>query len=250
MITFYRNAFLLLLCLSLFACSSYKKGIYFADVNRQISTKETISNYTPITVQTEDILGISISSLNPESSAIFNFASNSASGSSESSNGYLVDEKGNVQLPILGTVHVGNLTTSQVREQIRLQLTPYLKEPVVVVKLINFKISVMGDVANPGLFKVQSERLTIPEAISLAGDLSVTALRSLLIIREVNGEREFINVDLTSKKLFSSPYYYLKNNDVIYVQAGKIKYSSIDPFYQRVSLLLSLVSVAAIFIFR
>jgi polysaccharide export outer membrane protein len=236
--------------MSLLACSSYNKAIYFKDINRDSLSTEAINNYTPITIQPEDMLQVSISSLNPESSAIFNFASSSGTGDSESSGGYLVDEQGNIQLPILGTVHVANLTSSKVREQIRTRLTPYLKEPVVIVKLTNFKISVMGDVSSPGLFKVPSERLTIPEAISLAGDLNLTALRTLLIIREVNGERQFINVDLSKKSLFSSPYYYLKNNDVIYVQAGRIKYSSIDPVYQRVGLLISILSVAAIFIFR
>jgi polysaccharide export outer membrane protein len=237
-------------CLTLFSCTSYKDAIYFKDINREISTKETIKNYNPITVQSEDILSISISSLNPESSALFNFASSSTASNPESSSGYLVDENGNIQLPILGSTHVGNMTSAQVRERIRLKLIPYLKEPVVIVKLVNFKISIMGDVANPGQFKVPSERLTIPEAITLAGDLNITALRTLLIIREVNGEREFINVDLTKKTLFNSPYYYLKNNDVIYVQAGKIKYNSIDPIYQRIGLFLSVISLAAVFAFK
>lgn len=253
MVNLYRSTFLVVVCMTFMACSSYKKGIYFKDVNREISTQESVGNFTPITIQPQDILSINISSLNPESSAIFNFASTSTTQAQESVigyPGYLVDEHGDVQLPILGTLHVANLTSSQLREQIRLKLIAYLKEPVVIVKLVNFKISIMGDVAHPGQFQVQSERLTIPEAISLAGDLNATALRTLLIVREVNGEREFINVDMTKKSLFSSPYYYLKNNDVIYVQAGRIKYNAIDPVYQRVSLLVSVLSVAAIFIFK
>ena len=252
MIKLYRNAFLVFVSMTLFACSSYKKGIYFKDLNREIPSKESISNFSPITIQPQDILNISVSSLNPESSALFNFASTLSPNiqMTEASIGYMVDEHGDVHLPVLGSVHVGNLTSSQAREQIQLKLTPYLKEPVVIVKLVNFKVSIMGDVARPGQYQVPSERVTIPEAISLAGDLNATALRNLLIIREVNGEREFINVDLTKKSMFNSPYYYLKNNDVIYVQAGRIKYNAIDPVYQRVSLLVSVLSVAAIFIFK
>ncbi|MDB5021843.1 MAG: sugar transporter [Pedobacter sp.] len=238
------------LCMILLSCGSYKTATYFQDVNREELTKEAIDNFNPITIQPGDILGISISSLNPESSAIFNFASNTATGASESSGGYLVDQHGDIQLPVLGTINVGNLTSSQIREKLKLKLTPYLKEPVVVATLMNFKVSIMGDVSNPGLYKSQGERLTIPEAISMAGDLNMTALRTLLIIREVNGERQYINVDLTKKSLFNSPYYYLKNNDIIYVQASRVKYSSSDPIYQRAGFLLSVFSVAAIFIFR
>jgi polysaccharide export outer membrane protein len=232
------------------SCGSYKQSTYFQDVNRDKFTKEAIENFSPVTIQPADILAISVSSLSTESSALFNFASNSAGGGTESSGGYVVDERGDIQLPVLGTINVSNLTSSQVREKVRVRLTPFLKEPVVVATLVNFKVSIMGDVSHPGLFRVASERLTIPEAISLGGDLNMTALRTLLIIREVNGERQFINVDLTKKSLFSSPYYYLKNNDVIYVQAGRIKYSSADPIYQRIGLLLSVFSVAAVFLLR
>jgi len=119
-----------------------------------------------------------------------------------------------------------------------------------VAKLVNFKISIIGDVSNPGLYRVQSERLSVPEALSLAGDLNITAVRRLMIIREKNGEREYIPVDLRSKDLFNSPYYYLKNNDIIYAEAGKSKFAALDPTYQRIGLLLSIVSVAGIFLTR
>ncbi|WP_407430560.1 polysaccharide biosynthesis/export family protein [Arcticibacter sp.] len=236
--------------LLMLSCTSYKKSIYFQDVNRSVPSKERIQNFSPITIQPEDILGISISSLNPESSAVFNFTSNSVNGTNENYGGYLVDQKGDIQLPIIGSINVANLTTSQIRDEIRLRLMPYLKEPVVIAKLINFKISILGDVSHPGLFKVQSEKLSIPEALSLAGDLNITALRRLMIIRETNGEREYITVDLRKKSLFNSPYYYLKNNDVIYAEAGKSKFAGLDQTYQRIGLLLSIVSVAGIFLTR
>jgi polysaccharide export outer membrane protein len=238
-------ALFFILSIVLTSCGGYKKAVYFQDVDRQKLSKEAITNYKPLTIQPEDIIGISVSSMNPESSAALNFTS-----STDGASGYTVDQHGDIQLPVVGNLHVSNLNSSQVRDQLRLRLLPYLKEPVVVVKLLNFKISILGDVSNPGLFKISSERLTIPEAMSLAGDLSASAIRTLLIIRESNGEREFINVDLTKKSLFSSPYYYLKNNDVIYVQPGRIKYSSADPIYQRIGLFLSIFSIAAVFIFK
>jgi len=241
---------LLILCLLFSACNSYKKATYFQDLNRESATKEPIQNFSPITIQPEDVLSISISSLNPESSAIFNFASNNAGSPVESSSGYTVDQNGEIQLPVIGSMQVANLTTAQVREKIQGKLQPYLKQPVVIAKLVNFKISIIGDVGNPGLFSVQSERLSVPEALSLAGDLNITAIRRLIIIREQNGEREYIPVDLRSKNVFNSPYYYLKNNDIIYAEAGKSKFASLDPTYQRITLLLSIASVAGIFLTR
>ncbi|MDB5126979.1 polysaccharide biosynthesis/export family protein [Mucilaginibacter sp.] len=244
--------FLSLVCIvfALTSCGSYKKTSYFQDVNLSSKTIERIKNFSPITVQPEDILGISISSLNPESSTVFNFTSNTVNGTNENYGGYLVDQQGQILLPIIGNVKVSNLTTAQVKEKIRLKLLEYLKEPVVILKLLNFKVSVMGDVSQPGVFKIPNERLTLTEALSLAGDLNITALRQILIIREVDGNREYIPIDLSKKEVFSSPYYYLKNNDVIYVQAGRAKYAAVDRTIPQISLLLSVISVAAIFLTR
>ncbi|MDB5011557.1 MAG: sugar transporter [Mucilaginibacter sp.] len=241
---------IIVLGLNFISCSSYKKISYFQDLNQSAPTIEQIKNFTPITVQPEDILGISISSLNPESSAVFNFASNSANGTNENYGGYLVDQQGQILLPIIGSMKVANMTTQQVREQVRLKLLAYLKEPVVIVRLLNFKISIIGDVASPGVFKVQNERLTLTEALGLSGDLNITALRKILIIREIDGNREYIPVDLSKKDVFNSSYYYLKNNDVLYVQAGRAKYAAVDRTLPKISLLLSVISVAAIFFVR
>ena len=244
------GALYLFLGLLLSSCGSYKKTTYFQDLNRSVITKEKVTNYTASTIQQDDILGISISSLNPESSAVFNFASNTGNVGTEILSGNLVDQKGEIQLPVIGNIKAYGLTTAQLKEQIQLKLIPYLKEPVVMIKLMNFKISVMGDVANPGLFKIPSERLTIPEAISLAGDLNMTALRKILIIREHDGERLFVTVDLTKKNVFNSPYYYLKTNDIIYVEAGKMKDPTLNQSYQKIGLLLSIVSVAGLLFLR
>ena len=247
---FYHGFYLLPLVLLFNSCSSYKQTAYFQDVNRLVITKEKVTNYQAPTIQPEDMLSISISSMNPESSAVFNFASNPVSGISDNIGGYLVDQKEEIQLPVIGSFKTQGLTTAALKEQITTKLIPYLKEPVVIVKLINFKISVMGDVAHPGLFKIQSERLTIPEALSLAGDLNMTALRQILIIREKDGERQYVTVDMTKKSLFNSPYYYLRNNDVVYVEAGKSKDPVIGQTYQKIGLALSVLSVAAIFLTR
>lgn len=246
--------FLSLLILS--SCGSYKKTAYFQDLKQNAPSSETIGNYKSMTIQPEDILGINVSSLNPEASAIFNYNLNTITGTTNNNQnnpviGYLVDQKGEIQLPLIGNYKVAGQTTSELREKMRKDLLRYLKEPVVNIRILNFKVSVLGDVSRPGVYQVQNERLTIPEAVSLAGDLNITAVRDrITLIRETNGTREYVPIDLTSKNLFSSPYYYLKSNDVIYVQPGKNKYASVDNSYRTLSLLLSAISIAAVILTR
>jgi polysaccharide export outer membrane protein len=228
---------LIMVFIILSSCNSYKNIPYFQDLKRSSNLNDNIDNFSPLTIQTEDILGISVSSLNPEA----------WKDESNKETGYLVDLDGNIQLPLVGSIKVAGFTTNVIRQQIQKKLTTYLKEPSVNVRLLNFKISVIGDVARPDVFKIQNERVTITEALGLAGDLNITGLRNnVLLIRELNGKREYVNIDLTSASLFKSPYYYLKNNDVIYVQPDKTKSNSGDRSYRTVSLILSALSVLTI----
>lgn len=232
------NVTLCFLLVYLFSsCSSYKSVPYFQDLNRSSTATEKIDNYSPFIIQKEDILSITVSSLNPDA---WQDGNNKESG-------YLVDEEGNIQLPLIGSMKVVGLTTNELREQVQKALTPYLKAPSVNVRVLNFKVSVFGDVAHPDVYKIQNERVTVLDAISLAGDLNITGIRTnVLLIREVDGKRQYVNIDLTSANLFRSPYYYLKNNDAIYVQPSKDKTSSGDKDYRTISLILSAVSVITI----
>lgn len=244
---------LILLLILNSSCSSYKEIPYFQDLDKKTATIETIENYSPLTIQPEDILGINVSSLNPEASAVFNYNLNRVNGNNYDNSvdnpvvGYLVDQDGNIQIPLIGTMKVTGYTTTELSKKLQAILIKYLKEPVVNIRLLNFKISVLGDVLNPGVFTLQNERSTIPEALSLAGDLTITAIRTdVLLIREIEGERKFIPIDLTSKEIFNSPYYYLKNNDVIYVQPDKTKFATVDRGYRTATVVLSALSVLAI----
>jgi len=234
----FRNLPLYILLVYLFSsCSSYKSVPYFQDLNRSSTATEKIDNYSPFIIQKEDILSITVSSLNPDA---WQDGNNKESG-------YLVDEDGNIQLPLIGSVSAVGLTTNALREKIQKSLTAYLKEPSVNVRVMNFKVSVFGDVARPDVYKIQNERVTILDAISLAGDLTITGVRTnVLLIREVDGKRQFVNIDLTSANLFRSPYYYLKNNDAIYVQPSKDKTNNGDKDYRTFSLILSAISVVVI----
>lgn len=219
------------------ACNAYKRVPYFQSISRTTDSRETIKNFTPLTIQNSDILSIYVTSLNPMA----------FSDSSSRSAGYLVDQNGQVELPLIGKQSVAGLTTSVAAEQIKKQLAPYLKNPSVNVRMLNFKVAVLGDVSKPDVFKIPNERVTLTEALSLAGDLTITAKRTnVLLIREIDGKREFIPIDLTSAKVFNSPYYYLKNNDVIYVEPDRTKYSSVDNSYRNISLFLSFASLVTI----
>jgi polysaccharide export outer membrane protein len=242
---------LAVLILVLSSCSSFKKTQYFQ--NSKLNTSEAISNFNPVTVQKQDLLAINVSSLNPESSAIFNTNLTRLNGNNYDVNpinpvtGYLVDQDGNVQLPLIGALKVDGLTITQVQSKILSKVAHMLKEPTVTVRLMNFKITVLGDVGHPGVFQIPNERITFTEALGLAGDLNITALRKdVLLIREVDGQRQTVALDLTSDELLKSPFYYLKNNDVLYVQAGKNKYAQASRGFQTGTLVLSALSIVAI----
>jgi polysaccharide export outer membrane protein len=244
---------LMLFCIT--SCS-YKAVPYFQNLTIKGENEETIKNYSPIVIEPDDILGISVSSQNKDASAVFNYNLSTISGLNQSTSnnpvvGYLVDENGAIQVPYIGNLKVSGLTLSQLRSQLQKQLEEYLKDPVVNVRLINFKLSVMGDVLRPGVYPVEGQHVSIPEALTMAGDLNITAMRTnVTLIREQNGKRKYIPIDLTSKNLFNSPYYYLKSNDIIYVQPGKNKFASVDNSYRNIGILLSALSIVVILLTR
>lgn len=237
--------FQLILVVILFSsCGSYKDIPYYQDLDRINPSQEAVTNYEPMVVHPADVIGINVSSRTPESSAIFNYG---AKDPQSSFNGYMVDENGVIQVPLIGALKVAGLTTAQVQEKLNKLLLTYFKDPVSNVRILNFKIAVYGDVLKPDVYTIKDEKITITQALTLAGDLNITAMRkNVVLVREEAGKRNFIPIDLTSKKIFSSPYYYLKNNDEIYVQPDKTKYSTVDRGYKTATLILSGLSIIAI----
>lgn len=226
------------------SCNNYKKVIYFQDLDRTTVRTEDIANYSPLLIQTEDILSISVSSMNPEASAVFSFSSSGSSASGSGGSEYLVDHRGMIHFPLLGSIKVTGYTTAALRDEIQKKLLFYLKEPIVNIRVVNFKVSVIGDVSSPGVYQITNEKITIPEILAMAGDLNVTARRNnIILIREQNGTRKYVPVDLT-KNLFKSQYYYLKNNDLIYVQPDRSKVSS--GASKSVSILMTAISIATL----
>ena len=256
---FKSTLFLLFVLVAVFcsSCSTYQNVPYFQDLNQNSITKEDINNFSPLIIQPGDILAISVTSQS-EGANLFAYNLNRISGTGTNGDtttpenaviGYMVDLNGNINLPYLGQIKVSGLNTTNLTDQLQASLSNYFKKPVINVRITNFKISVLGDVAKPDVFTIQNERVTIPEALSMAGDLNITAIRQIFLVREINGKREYIPIDLNSKKLFDSPYYYLKNHDVLVVTPNRSKISNNNTAgFQRVSLIISALSVAALII--
>jgi polysaccharide export outer membrane protein len=260
----YLNVFLYLaIVFALSSCVSQKNIAYFQKGINQSDTINVSKAYVP-TIQPGDILSIPVSSLNPAASSFFNPYTNAAAPTTSdpsalnvtpslsSANGYLVDASGFIEFPILGTIKLAGLTTSEARDTIknRLKVT-YLKEPTVSVRFLNYKISVMGEVARPSVYVIPNEKVTLPEALAMAGDLTIYAKReNILVVRDNEGKKEFGRVNLNSREVFGSPYYYLHSGDLIYVEQGKGKAAQSDQVYRIVPIILSALTVLTLLIYK
>lgn len=240
------------------SCISPKQLVYFQPKPGELDTLALAARYEP-KIQSGDILTVQINSLNQEATAFFNpyvsFASadrlqvTSSSTNSQlpAQSGYLVDKSGNIELPLVGKIAVGNLTTVEARDRIREKVNPFLKEPTVNVRNQNFRVSVLGEVARPTLLNIPNEQITLPEVLGLAGDVTIYGRRdNIMVIRDENGKKTFAHLDLTKRDLFRSPYYYLHPNDVVYVEPGKARVASADRMYQLVPAVLSALSFLSI----
>ena len=218
--------FIPLIALLLSGCVSSKKLLYFQE-NEQIKLTDSLVNFEPA-LQPGDLITINVSANDPVSAQTFNlYETPVVTNGNPKLLPYLVDSEGQINFPVLGKLQAGGYTTQQLSNNITEALNAYLVAPIVNVRLTNFKITVMGEVKTPGTYTIPNERITLIEALGLAGDLTIQAKRStVLLIRENNGTRNFVTVDLTNKALFNSPYYYLVQNDVLYVEPNKTKINS------------------------
>ncbi|UKJ07240.1 polysaccharide biosynthesis/export family protein [Solitalea lacus] len=243
---------LLFFTIGITSCASTENIPYFkgAGIDSK-ATQQAINKYIP-KIQPNDILSISITSLNAEATNMFNPQSvvgNSNSLELRQIDGYLVDRSGSVEIPIIGRIKVEGLSTDEANELVKSKLVDYLKEPSVKVKFLNFRISVLGEVARPAIYNITNEKVTLTEALSMAGDITIYGIReNVLIIREENGVRQFGRLNLNQTDIFNSPYYYLHKGDVIYVEPGPRKvYASENRTYQMLTILIGLLNVVAIY---
>jgi polysaccharide export outer membrane protein len=243
------------------SCVNTKKVTYFQNLSSaKRSEMESVAKFTEPIIQSDDILAISINTIDAQSSEIVNQAgtmvnssTNSSTGSSRQPlNGYLVDKNGEVELSLIGNVKVAGLTTFQARELIRKEASKNLKSPNVTVRFANFKISVLGEVNRPSAYTVPNEKVSVLDALSLAGDLTIYGKReNILVIRDNNGTKEFGRLDLNSTDTFTNPFYYLKQNDVVYVEPNSARASTVNGATRTtIALALSALSTIVLVITR
>lgn len=224
-----------LILTSLVGCTTYKSVPYLQNVSEvNIETNRLYD----AKIMPKDLLTITINTTDPEAAAPFNLTvqttinnQNKYSYSQPSLMMYLVDNEGMIDFPVLGRLKVGNLTKNQAEDTIRKGLKPYLKEiPIVNVRMANYKISVLGEVARPGTFSVSNEKVNIFEALALAGDMTVWGIREdvKLIREDCNGNHQIVSLDMTDANIINSDYYYLQQNDVVYVTPNKVKARNSD----------------------
>lgn len=249
--------FLVLITLFLGSCASVERARYFNDsVPAQYPLVD--ANLDPI-IQKADILGITISSLNPDANQPFNTLNVTPAGYFGNTNnsmapvGYLVDPEGVITYPMLGRLQAAGLTKAQFTDSLMIALKSrkLLVDPIVNVQILNFKVTVLGEVGKPTVVSVANERISLLEAIGMAGDLTLTAKRdNVLLIREEGNKKITRRINLNDESFFRSPYYFLKNNDIIYVEANKAKVQSTSRFTTLLPAMLSGFALLAIIIDR
>jgi len=241
-INFSLLAIVLLVIVMFTSCASKKDVVYFQDASN-FETLVDKDNFTP-KFKVDDVISIHISTLNSEASAPFNLSTVSLEGDGRPEQlDYLVDKDGEIDFPVIGKIKISGLSPNEVRGLLQLKLSDYLKNPIINIRLKNFTITVLGEVGRPGTYPVNGERITIFEALGMAGDLNIKGIReNVLVIRDFDGTKVYNRIDLTSKKALSSPVYYLTQNDVVYVEPNQsaITSSSLD---NRATIAVSIASI-------
>jgi polysaccharide biosynthesis/export protein len=254
---FIRSLLLLSISLYIISCGTQQKTPNYIQNANDTTGKETVK-LPELRIQKDDLLSIQIYSTTTrtEVDAVYNLSSASASSSggqtSAPSPGFLVDGSGNIQHPKLGVIHAEGLTKEELAAEVKKRLTEpvvLLENPTVIIRFQNLKITIIGEVNKQGVVTIPSERVTILEAVGLAGGLTDYAVKSSVkIIRETDGKREIGMVDLSSKQIFESPFYTLRQNDLVIIDPTnkKAKKADQDLVIQRVSFGLSVITAIAL----
>ncbi|MGN6566703.1 MAG: polysaccharide biosynthesis/export family protein [Flavipsychrobacter sp.] len=190
-----------------------------------VTTISSITEKTPLTLFSEGGTSYGITATTG--------AAGPAIGASGGGNAFLVDADGYMDYPVLGKVKAAGLTVRQVKDLLAQKLKDYVKDPVVEARIINYKVTVLGEVAHPGFVVAPNQKISILDALAASGDITITGRKdNVLIIRETEGTREFAHLNLNSINVFSSPYYYLKQNDIVYVQPSRVRRQQSNDFVQ------------------
>lgn len=255
-----QSLFALWMMLLLTGCSSYRNVPYLQNPQIVNNFGEELSLYDA-RIMPKDLLVITVNTTDPLVAAPFNLIVQSSISTSITATTqpalqqYLVDNNGEINFPVLGRLKVGGMTKREAENLIKERLKPYVvnEEPIVTVRMVNYKIAVLGEVNRPGMFTISNEKVNILEALAMAGDMTIYGVRDdVKLIRErEDGKREIIKLNLTNAAIVTSPYYYLEQNDIIYVKPNKMKAKNADIgtttslWLTSVSILVSVASLLA-----
>ncbi len=239
----------LVLFLLLTSCVSKKEVIYLQDIESIASNTEKL--YSTTVIQPNDLLNINVSAFDMEAVAPFNLImptrpqQNQQIENSTTSQklNYLVSNDGTIEFPVLGTVNVGGLTRQELTSKLKKKISAYVKNPIINVAIVNYKVTVLGEVSRPGTFTIPDEHITLLEALGRAGDMTIFGKRdNIIVLREKDGVKSHSIVDITKSDFLYSPYYFLQQNDVIYVQPNSAQISS-AAYNRNSSVYISIASV-------
>lgn len=243
------------------SCITTKKIVYFRDLPDTMPKPVVMDQAAPYTepkIESNDLLAITVqpmlqtvagsSSNGGASQSSPGGASSAAQGPGQGASTYLVDQNGEIEYPLIGTVKLAGLTITEAKNLIKEKAKVYYNDPVVNVRITNFDITVLGDVTRPLQFNSPSEKISVLDALAYCGDLNLTARRdNILLIRSNGDQKVFSRYDISSKSVFASPNYYLKQHDIIYVEPNKFKVQSSDQtFIRNLGILSSLISLASL----
>ena len=239
----------LLVLLTVSSCVSRKEIAYFQDMSEMESAVD--ASKTALKIQPNDMLTITVSAANMEAVQPFNLPLTTAPrlGGNGTVSGnmqlqtYLVDSEGNIEYPLLGTIHIAGKTRQELLAYLKEEISAYVQDPIINIQIVNFQVTVLGEVNRPGTFTVPDERLSLTKALGLAGDLTIYGRRdNVLVIRETGETKEYKYVDLTDSDLLNSDFYYLQQNDVVYVEPNSAQMQGAS-YNRNASVYISIASV-------
>ncbi|MGK9126749.1 polysaccharide biosynthesis/export family protein [Olivibacter sp. SA151] len=247
--------FLALVLLVFPSCQQKRNLVYFSDLEDSAAIRDMIPRVAEPKIQTGDILAITVNTLNPESNLLFNNGTlqNLSERNVETTpnQGYLVNPDGAINFPVIGKISLVGRTKEEASELLVSKLSEYVKDPIVNIRFSNFRITVVGEVNKPSTFVIPNDRINLIEALGLAGDMTPYGKReNILLIREENGKRTMVRLNLNKKETMQSDFFYLKQNDMLYVEPDKMKEKQTRTDIRTITLISSLASLAIVAISR
>jgi len=230
---FWYNGLFVLSFLSLFSCINNKRIAYLQNVPDSTVYRAPEVPYVEPPIQPDDILSIAIQTIDPQNATLLNQLGSSApttvNPAGQAVSGYLVDKDGVVEVPMIGKIKVAGLSTFKARDVIKEKASVYFKNPTVIVRFANFKVTVLGEVSKPGTYTLPNERVSVLDVLGLAGDLTIYGKRdNIMIIRQNGKEKEIYRLNLKSTDMFKSPYFFVKQNDIIYIEPSRAKVAALN----------------------